>query len=207
MVVHPPGFGLLEEFRKPFLYKWDLKNKKFAAFEKGIRIPLKPFCGVLGVAPKKRGFTEVGPPGRHGGNMDIRHLTAGSWVEIPVWVDGRPLLRRGRPRRDGRCRGLRSPPSSAPDPATLGSESRRARGLSIPGSSQRGTRSPGEGTSRATGIGPDLMEATKESVRNMIDYLTMTYGLTARRHTYSAASRRTSGSTRLWTGPTGWSGR
>ncbi len=83
-----PGFGLLEEFKRPFLYKWDLKNKRYAAFQKGIKVLLNPFCGVLGVAPKTRGFTEVGPPGRHGGNMDVRHLTAGSRVEIPVWVEG-----------------------------------------------------------------------------------------------------------------------
>ncbi|MGH9918356.1 MAG: acetamidase/formamidase family protein, partial [Nitrososphaerales archaeon] len=30
----------------------------------------------------------------------------------------------------------------------------------------------------ATGIAPDLMAATKESVRNMLDYLTKSHGLT-----------------------------
>ena len=83
-----PGLGLLEEFKKPYLYKWTLKNKKFASFEKGIKVPIRPFCGVLGVAPPERGPFDVMPPGKHGGNMDIRHLTAGSRIKIPVWVDG-----------------------------------------------------------------------------------------------------------------------
>lgn len=83
-----PGFGLLEEFKKPYLYKWNLRDKKIASFEKGIKIPIRPFCGVLGVAPPERGSFEAMPPGKHGGNMDIRHLTAGSRIKIPVWVDG-----------------------------------------------------------------------------------------------------------------------
>src|SRR5208283_2382940 len=37
-----PSFGLLEEFNEPFLYKWDLKDKEYAAFKKGIKIPLRP---------------------------------------------------------------------------------------------------------------------------------------------------------------------
>ena len=84
-----PGFGLLaEDFKRHFLYKWDLKNKRFATFKGGIKVPLSPFCGVLGVAPKTRGFTKVGPPGSHAGNVDIRHLTVGSWIKIPVWTEG-----------------------------------------------------------------------------------------------------------------------
>ena len=83
-----PGLGLLDEFKDPFLYKWALKDKRFARFEKGIRIPIRPFCGVLGVAPAKAGSFDVMPPGKHGGNMDIRHTTAGSRVRLPVQVEG-----------------------------------------------------------------------------------------------------------------------
>ena len=79
-----PGLGLLEEFKKPFLQRWDLRDKRFATFRRGIRIPIRPFCGVLGVAPPERGPFEVMPPGKHGGNLDIRHLTAGSRLKIPV---------------------------------------------------------------------------------------------------------------------------
>ena len=37
-----PGLGLLEEFNKPFLYKWNLTSSKFARFKKGIKIPIRP---------------------------------------------------------------------------------------------------------------------------------------------------------------------
>src|SRR5215472_15800006 len=73
-----PGLGLLsDDFTDPYLYKWELNDRAFAKFEKGIRIPIRPFCGVMGVAPPEQGGVEVMPPGRHGGNMDIKPLVVG----------------------------------------------------------------------------------------------------------------------------------
>jgi acetamidase/formamidase len=173
-----PGFGLLDEFRKPFLYKWNLENKKSASFENGIEVPLRPFCGVLGVAPRTRGFTEVAPPGRHGGNMDIRHLTAGSWVKIPVWVDG-ALFSTGDVHAamgDGEVCGTAIECAGS---ATIRFGIEKEAGLGFPQFFTKGDKKPERGYFTATGIGPDLMKATKDSVRNMLGYLTKTYGLTA----------------------------
>jgi acetamidase/formamidase len=172
-----PKFGLLQEFRRPFLYKWDLKNKKFAAFEKGIKIPLNPFCGVLGVAPRRRGFTEVGPPGRHGGNMDVRHLTAGSWVKIPVQVDG-ALFSAGDVHAamgDGEVCGSAIECAGT---ATLRFGVEKEAGLSYPQFFTGGDPRPTRGYHVATGIGPDLMGATRDSVRGMVHYLADAHGLT-----------------------------
>jgi len=172
-----PGLGLLEEFKKPYLYKWDLKDKRVAKFEKGIKVPIRPFCGVLGVAPPEKGPFEVLPPGKHGGNMDIRHLTAGSRVKLPVWVDG-ALFSAGDVHAamgDGEvcvcaieCAGE----------ATLRFTLERKSSLRWPQYTSQGDAKPKKGYYAATGIAPDLMVATKESVRNMLDYLTKTYGLT-----------------------------
>lgn len=172
-----PGLGLLEEFKKPYLYKWNLKNKKFAEFENGIRIPIRPFCGVLGIALARKGGFDVMPPGRHGGNMDIRHLTAGSRVKIPVQVPG-ALFSTGDVHAsmgDGEvcvtaieCAGT----------AKLRFGVEKKAKLKWPQFFTRGDPTPKKGYYVATGIGPDLMEATRESVRNMISYLSKTYGLT-----------------------------
>jgi len=83
-----PDLGLLEEFTEPYLYIWDLKDDHYANFEKGIRVPIHPFCGVMGVALPEQGAFEAMPPGKHGGNMDIKHLVTGSTLELPVWVPG-----------------------------------------------------------------------------------------------------------------------
>jgi acetamidase/formamidase len=171
-----PDLGILEEFKDPYLYKWELKDPAFAHFEKGIKIPVRPFCGVMGVAPPETGGFEVMPPGRHGGNMDIKHLTAGSRLELPVWVEG-ALFSTGDVHAamgDGEvcvtaieCAGH----------ATFRFGLVKRTGLAWP----RYSATIGEGTGRdyhvTTGIAPDLMEAAKGSVRNMLDFLTKTYGL------------------------------
>jgi acetamidase/formamidase len=171
-----PGFGLLEEFKRPFLYKWSLKNKRHAPFVKGIRVPLSPFCGVLGVAPRRRGLTEVGPPGRHGGNMDIRHLTAGSSVRIPVQVEG-ALFSTGDVHAAMGDAEVCGTAIECAGSAKLRLSLEKEAGLTYPRFSALGDKKPRKGYAAATGIGPDLMEATKDSVRNMVGWLTGAYGL------------------------------
>lgn len=181
-----PGLGLLEEFKEPYLYKWDLTDPAFAHFEKGIKVPIRPFCGVMGVAPPERGSFDAMPPGRHGGNMDIRHLTAGSRLELPVWVEG-ALFSTGdlhAAMGDGEvcltaieCAGR----------ARFRFELWRKTGLSMPRYYAPAEPAPRKGLYVATGIGPDLMEAAKASVRNLLDHLTQKYGLT-REDAYILAS-------------------
>ena len=54
-----------------------------------IDLPLKPFMGIMGVAPAdpKEAENSV-PPGNYGGNIDIKHLAAGSSLYLPVQVPG-----------------------------------------------------------------------------------------------------------------------
>ena len=54
-----------------------------------IDLPLKPFMGIMGVAPAnpEEAVNSV-PPGNYGGNIDIKHLTAGSSLYLPVQVPG-----------------------------------------------------------------------------------------------------------------------
>lgn len=171
-----PGFGILEEFKKPYLQRWDLKNKEVALFKRGIKIPLNPFCGVLGVAPKRPGSFSVAPPGKHAGNLDIRHLTKGSTLKIPVWVPG-ALFSAGDVHAsmgDGEvcisaieCAGT----------AKFRFRLEKKAQLRWPQYSTPGDVQPRKGYYAATGIAPNLWTATKESVRNMIDYLAKEHGL------------------------------
>jgi len=68
---------------RTLLYHWNL-TEDVAHFEYGIEVPTAPFPGVVGVAPAAAGEHETGPPRRVGGNMDIKHPTAGSTVYLPV---------------------------------------------------------------------------------------------------------------------------
>ncbi|MEA5506824.1 acetamidase/formamidase family protein [Halotia wernerae UHCC 0503] len=53
----------------------------------GIKIPLKPFFGILGVATPETSRIST-PPGCYGGNIDNRELQTGSRVFLPIFVPG-----------------------------------------------------------------------------------------------------------------------
>ncbi|MBE9035164.1 acetamidase/formamidase family protein [aff. Roholtiella sp. LEGE 12411] len=85
------GWGALpHQFAQPALrfIPLDLANN-IAEFPEGagIKIPLKPFFGILGVATPETSRTSV-PPGSYGGNIDNRELQAGSRLFLPVFVPG-----------------------------------------------------------------------------------------------------------------------
>jgi acetamidase/formamidase len=85
-----PGRGLLPEaeFSKPHLTLWDLTDGKHARTGRGIAVPIAPFPGVMGVALDEPGAHSTMPPRKNGGNMDVKHLTAGTTLFLPVWMDG-----------------------------------------------------------------------------------------------------------------------
>ncbi len=78
-----------------------------AMYGPGGRVPLKPFCGTIGLAPAEPGLHSIVPPRRMGGNMDIRDLSAGTELYLPVEVQGRPVQRRRHPCDARRWRSLR----------------------------------------------------------------------------------------------------
>ncbi|MDQ1514019.1 MAG: hypothetical protein QOC59_1861, partial [Microbacteriaceae bacterium] len=51
-----------------------------------VRFPLEPFLGLMGVAVAGAERPHSVPPGAHGGNIDIRLLTVGSSLLLPVQV-------------------------------------------------------------------------------------------------------------------------
>lgn len=54
----------------------------------GRTIGLRPFLGVMGVAPAQWGYHATRPPRRVGGNLDCRELTTGSSLYLPIEVPG-----------------------------------------------------------------------------------------------------------------------
>src|SRR5260221_732838 len=55
----------------------------------GLKIPLRPFFGVMGVSPPKAwGAISSIEPRAHGGNIDNKHLVPGSTLYLPVHNEG-----------------------------------------------------------------------------------------------------------------------
>ncbi len=55
----------------------------------GTELPLAPFFGVMGVAPRPSyGVLSTKEPREHGGNLDNKELGAGTTLFLPVFVEG-----------------------------------------------------------------------------------------------------------------------
>jgi acetamidase/formamidase len=83
-----PGVGILgDQVQQGLVKVWDLRTPGIADFGAGIRVKTAPFLGIVGVAPTGPG-KGTQSPGTHGGNLDIKHLTTGSSLWLPVQVPG-----------------------------------------------------------------------------------------------------------------------
>lgn len=85
-----PGFGFLaDEFDQPWLKTFTFEEGgTHARFSDDISIPLKPFPGVMGVAPDTDEMLSTIPPRYNGGNMDDPHMVEGTTIYFPVFVEG-----------------------------------------------------------------------------------------------------------------------
>jgi len=63
-------------------------DRMVTEFLPGVYVPLKPFPGTIGVARKEPGRYSSVPPGEFAGNMDIRDLSEGAILYLPVQVPG-----------------------------------------------------------------------------------------------------------------------
>lgn len=175
-----PNRGLLcEDFPDPYLTGWDLSDGERARFRAGIEVPIEPFHGVLGVAWDEPGQHTTMPPRRWGGNLDIKQVTTGTTLWLPIALEGArfSLGDAHAAQGDGEVcvtaieTGMTS---------TLRFTVRRNFALDGPEFQTAGPLTPKTNTAgwhATTGIAPDLMDATKAAVRAMIGYLGREHGL------------------------------
>lgn len=174
-----PGMGLLpEDFPDGYVRTFELKDG-LAQFAPGIDIPLAPFCGTMGTHPGEPRRNVPFPPHRGGGNMDNRHLVAGTTVWLPVHVPG-AMFSVGDPHAvqgDGEVSvtALEAPLTGSLR-FTLHKRSIDAPRYKVPAGSQ----AIKTGAYQATmGLSGDLMTGAKSAVRSMIGWLGDSYGLSA----------------------------
>lgn len=179
-----PGFGLLaDQFKDPALHIWkyDAQSLAPAMYGPGGRVPLKPFCGTIGLAPAESGIHSIVPPRRMGGNMDIRDMAAGTELYLPVEVAG-GLFSVGdthATQGDGEVCGtaIESPCSLAAKFELVKNANLAFPRFTTPGPVAR--HMDAKGYEVTTGIGPDLMEGAKAAVSGMIDLLSKRYNMSA----------------------------
>jgi len=177
-----PGFGLLADvFTEPALRITRLPAiGGLAEFLPGIRVPVIPFCGEIGVAPPDGPRSTI-PPDTFGGNMDTRHLTAGSTLFLPVFHDGARLSI-----GDGHAAQGDGEVSGTAIETPMQVQLRLTVRTDVHVTAPEFLTAPGAVAERPVGrryatdgVGPDLMGAARDAVRRMIDWLGREHGLAA----------------------------
>jgi len=178
-------------------------------FAEGIELPYEPFPGTIGVAPAEPGPHSIVPPSRWGGNMDTKHLRAGTTLYLPVGVEG-ALFSVGDTH------------SAQGDGEICGTAIETAMDVSLRLSVRRDfrvdapqyrvppgalPRAEGTGYHVSTGVDPDLMEATKQAVCATMEHLGEGRSL-SREEAYALCSVAVDLRIHeVVDAPTGWSGR
>lgn len=89
--ARPGSGGLPDLVPRPYMKVVPLDLKRNAGvFDETVEVPLGPFMGVMGTCPPdtEGPLRRSGPPGRFGGNLDCKELTAGSTLYLPVFKEG-----------------------------------------------------------------------------------------------------------------------
>jgi acetamidase/formamidase len=89
-VIRPGGGALPDDFTQARVVHIPLDTeRRVGRLAWGAEIPLRPFFGVMAVAPRaEEGVLSTVPPRRNGGNLDNKELIAGTTLFLPVHVDG-----------------------------------------------------------------------------------------------------------------------
>ncbi len=161
-----PGRGFLPDdypYAKTKVIPLDEK-RMVAHFADGIEIPMRPFFGSMGIAPPDvTGRISSNPPWVHAGNLDNKDLVAGTTLFIPIHASG-ALFEVG----DGHAgQGDGEVDVTALETSLIGTFQfivRKDMHLRWP-------RAETPTHYITMGMHPDLTEATKIAVREMIDFL------------------------------------
>lgn len=179
-----PGFGLLaDQFTEPGLKIWSYDSVAItpAAFSETARVPLKPFAGTIGLALAEPGLHSIVPPRRTGGNLDIRDLSTGAALYLPVEVAG-GLFSIGdthAAQGDGEICGtaIESPMALTVTLDLIKGVNLAGPRFTTPGPVTR--HLDGDGYEVTTGVGPELMISARDAVSRMIDLLVHEHGMAA----------------------------
>jgi acetamidase/formamidase len=186
-----PGFGLLaDEFPDPWLRisQVDAESGR-VVFGEGITLPYRPFPGTIGVAPQEPGPHAILPPSDWGGNLDIKHLRAGTTLYLPVGVEGAMFSVGDTHAAMGDAEVCGTAVETAMDISvrlSVRSDMRiDAPQYAVPAGALAETETSAYHV--CTGVAPDLMEASKRAVRATIEHLGRRYGI-ERQEAYALCS-------------------
>ena len=172
--AHRAGAGLLsDDFNFSYLHHWRIEGETcYSTQLDHIRIPFEPHPGVVGVAPREQGRFSTFPPRENGGNLDVRDMTIGSTVWLPVLVEGALFA-------TGDCHAAQGQGevcvTGIEAPMTVTMRIKLLKDVNLPEVQLRRpspmSKLDSAGYHITTAHGPDLMQNAKTALRYMIDWL------------------------------------
>jgi acetamidase/formamidase len=141
-------------------------------FGNKITIPLRPFLGIMGVLPPSgEGPRSSAVPGNFGGNIDCSELVAGTVLYLPVFVEGAGFYAGDAHAAQGCGEVVQTALETAMTSAELRLSVLKGRSVKRPWA-----ETPDHFITM--GLDEDLREAARHAVRDMIDLMVATQGMT-----------------------------
>ncbi|MGF7238565.1 MAG: acetamidase/formamidase family protein [Frankia sp.] len=135
-----------------------------------LRFPLNPFLGIMGVAAATTEPVNSIPPGRHGGNLDVKLLGVGASLYLPVQVPG-ALFYVGDPHFSQGDGEVALTAFEAPLRATVRLTVHTDQAIRRIAGALTAPWAETENVHIVTGLDPDLAEAMRAATRNAIAFL------------------------------------
>ena len=164
-----PGFGRLGAgTEQPRIAECPVDGDRLRVAD-GLSVPLQPMIGCIGVAPADGTGSTMRPAYPFGGNMDLRELSPGATLSLPVQVPGARLsvgdLHAAMGQAEPSCIAI-----EAAGAATLRIDVDKDRSLEMP-------RLQVDGETICVGIGASHAEAYQLALDQAYDLLTEEHGL------------------------------
>ena len=86
-----PAFGALGQYTKDTIARQIPLEDGFAVISSRLRVPIEPMIGCMGLAPAAGQGSTFMPAYHWGGNMDLREMSPGTTIDLPVEVVGAML--------------------------------------------------------------------------------------------------------------------
>ncbi|WP_431711772.1 acetamidase/formamidase family protein [Glutamicibacter uratoxydans] len=170
VVENPRGRGVLRErFGQGMIRHFELDRESMSTTLGPVRIPLKPFLGIMGVAPESDEVISTVEPGPFGGNMDLSALVAGTQLTLPVFREGAGFF-------CGDAHAVQGDGEVNQTAIETAAEHVRLRFSLVPGAGLSTPRAETATEFISTGFGQTLEVAAHDAVNDMVNWL-VTEGL------------------------------
>lgn len=172
IVPSPRGRGVLRDrFPEGRLTHFPLDRETMTThLNDQVTIPLKPFLGVVGVAPPGSDVISTVEPGPFGGNIDLAELVAGTQIEFPVFHPGAGFYCGDGHAAQGDGEINQMAIETGMERARLRLTLKKETHLSSP-------RAESDSHWFTLGFGNGLEEAARQAVDSMVDFLADQYDL------------------------------